>query len=98
MAFVGAVLALVLWLFCGSYIAAEAVYPVENGANWFSRHVGSRIKSLFAGSSAFSENKRLRELYIAARYGDPKAVTSEQVGEAKHCLGVIEAEKARVAE
>ena len=61
MAFIGAVLALVLWLFCGSYIAAEAVYPVENGANWFSRHVGSRIKSLFAGSSAFSENERLHE-------------------------------------
>ena len=44
------------------------------------------------------ENKRLRELYIAARYGDPKAVTAEQVGEARRCLGVIEAEKARVAE
>ena len=67
MAFVGAVLALVLWLFCGSYIAAEAVYPVENGANWFSRHVGSRIKSLFAGSSAFSENKRLREEVVRLR-------------------------------
>lgn len=61
MAVIGAVLALVLWLFCGSYIAAEAVYPVENGANWFARHVGSRIKSVFAGSSAFSENERLRE-------------------------------------
>lgn len=61
MAFIGAGLALALWFFCGSYIAAEAVYPVENGANWISRHVGSRIKSLFAGSSAFSENERLRK-------------------------------------
>ncbi len=61
LAFIGAGLALALWFFCGSYIAAEAVYPVENGANWISRHVGSRIKSLFAGSSAFSENERLRK-------------------------------------
>ena len=61
MALIGAFLALVLWLFCGPYIAAEAVYPVENGANWFSRHVGRRVKSLFAGSSAFAENDHLRE-------------------------------------
>ena len=61
MAFTGVILALALWLFYGPYIAAEAVYPVENGANWFSRNVGSRVKSLFAGSSAFTENERLRE-------------------------------------
>lgn len=30
--------------------------------------------------------RRLRELYIAARYGDPKAVTREQVREAQSCL------------
>ena len=61
MAFTGAVIALALWFFCGPYIAAEAVYPVENGANWFSRHVGGRIKSMFAASSTFAENARLRE-------------------------------------
>ncbi len=32
---------------------------------------------------------RLRELYIAARYGDPAAVTREQVEEARSCLEEI---------
>ena len=44
------------------------------------------------------ENRTLRELYIAARYGDPKSVTSEQVAEAKHCLSVIEAAKVSAVE
>lgn len=35
------------------------------------------------------ENAALREVYIAARYGNPDAVTSEQAEEAKHCLTVI---------
>lgn len=35
------------------------------------------------------ENAALRQLYIAARYGDPKTVTSEQAAEAKRCLTVI---------
>lgn len=51
---------------------------------------------VLAGSSAcvdVPENAALRELYIAARYGDPAAVTASQVGEAKRCLGVIEAAK-----
>lgn len=39
--------------------------------------------------SESTEAARLRELYIAARYGDPKAVTAEQVAEAQHCLDVI---------
>ena len=59
-AFCGAVLALVLWLFCGPDVAAEVVYPVENGANWFSRTVGRRFKAMFASSSALLENDRLR--------------------------------------
>jgi hypothetical protein len=32
------------------------------------------------------EAARLRELYIAARYGDPSAVTRSQVQEAQACL------------
>ena len=44
------------------------------------------------------ENRKLRELYIAARYGDPASVTSEQVSEAKRCLSVIESAKPRIAE
>ena len=35
------------------------------------------------------EAERLRQLYIAARYGDPKAVTAEQVREAQECLEAI---------
>ena len=59
-AFCGAVLALVLWLFCGPDVAAEVVYPVENGASWFSRHVVRRFKVLFSPDSALKENDRLR--------------------------------------
>ena len=58
--FCGAVLALVLWVFCGPDVAAEAVYPVENGANWFSRNVVRRFKAVFASGAAFIENDRLR--------------------------------------
>ena len=36
-----------------------------------------------------AENARLRELYIAARYGDPDAVTAEQLREAGECFDVI---------
>ena len=53
-------------------------------------------KDVLDGSSAYldvPENGTLRELYIAARYGDPKAVTSEQAAEAKRCLSVIESTK-----
>ena len=35
------------------------------------------------------DSERLRELYIAARYGDPNAVTDEQVAEARRCYDDI---------
>ena len=38
------------------------------------------------------ENERLRELYIAARYGDPDSITSEHIAEAKQCLETIKAD------
>ena len=39
--------------------------------------------------------ERLRELYIAARYGDPKAITRQQVEEAQACLEeIVETKKA----
>ena len=60
MAFCGAALAFVLWLFCGPDVAAEAVYPAENGANWFSRTVVRRFRAAFASGSALIENDRLR--------------------------------------
>ena len=59
-AFCGAVLALLLWVFCGPDVAAEAVYPVENGSNWFSRKVLRRFKAVFAAGSALVENDSLR--------------------------------------
>ncbi len=44
------------------------------------------------------EDEKLRRLYIAARYGDPKTVTAEQVGEARRCLTAIEAAKPSLKE
>lgn len=82
-AFCGAVLALVLWLFCGPDVAAEAVYPVENGTNWFSRHVVRRFKALFASGSALMENDRLREevagLRMACAEGDRMAAENARL-------------------
>ena len=54
------------------------------------------VLGLSSGCLDIPENAALRELYIAARYGDPKAVTARQVSEAKRCLGVIEAAKRRL--
>ena len=39
------------------------------------------------------ENETMRELYIAARYADPAAVTSAQVSEAKRCLSAVRSGK-----
>ena len=41
------------------------------------------------------ENQTLRELYIAARYGEPGAVTSDHAAEAKRCLSAIQAARSR---
>lgn len=44
------------------------------------------------------ETDELRELYIAARYGDPKAITQKQVSEAKRCISAIENENRSMAD
>lgn len=44
------------------------------------------------------ENQALRELYIAARYGDPGAVTPDQAAEAKRCLSAIQTAKSHIPE
>ena len=44
------------------------------------------------------ENRTLRELYIAARYGDPDSVTSGQAAEAKRCLNAIKSVKISAAD
>jgi rod shape-determining protein MreC len=47
--------------------AAEAVYPVENGRNWFSRHIGTRVRGLFTRMDLATENRRLKEENAALR-------------------------------
>ena len=47
--------------------AAEAVYPVENGRNWFSRHIGTRIRGVFSRMDLAVENRRLKEENAALR-------------------------------
>ncbi len=45
----------------------EAVYPVENGRNWFSRNVGWRLRGLFARMDLAVENRRLKAENAALR-------------------------------
>jgi len=47
--------------------AAEAVYPVENGRNWLSRHIGTRVRGMFARMDLAAENLRLKEENAALR-------------------------------
>jgi rod shape-determining protein MreC len=47
--------------------AAEAVYPVENVRNWFSRHIGTRVSGLFTRLDLAAENRRLKEENAALR-------------------------------
>ena len=47
--------------------AAEAVYPVENGRNWFARHVGTRLRGMFSRMDLAVENRRLKEENAALR-------------------------------
>lgn len=49
-----------LWLLGGFAVASEAVYPVEKSANWFRRHVYSRVRTLWRRQSFGAENARLR--------------------------------------
>ena len=59
--------AAVLFLFGARGTAAEAVYPVENGRNWFSRHVGTRVRGVFSRMDLATENRRLKEENAALR-------------------------------
>lgn len=64
---VAALGALAVFLFGGRGAAAEAVYPVENGRNWFARHVGTRMRGLFSRMDLAVENRRLKEENAALR-------------------------------
>ena len=59
--------ALAIFLFGFRGTAAEAVYPVENGRNWFSRHVGTRLRGMFSRMNLAVENRRLKEENAALR-------------------------------
>ena len=61
--------------------AAEAVYPVENGRNWFSRHIGTRVRGLFTRMDLAVENRRLKEENAALRM---ELSTSYQAPGTKH--------------
>lgn len=50
-----------LWMICGRYAAAESVYPIENGRNWFVRNIAIPFKSVFSAAATARENRRLRE-------------------------------------
>ena len=56
-----AILIAALWMVCGRYAAAEAVYPLENGRNWFVRNLVVPFKAVFSASETALENRRLRE-------------------------------------
>jgi rod shape-determining protein MreC len=51
----------VLWMVCGRYAAAESVYPIENGRNWFIRNLVVPFKALFSASATARENRLLRD-------------------------------------
>ena len=61
--------------------AAEVAYPVENGRNWFSRQVVTRVRGMFSGMSLAAENRRLKaenaalKMELAVR--DPRTASSE---------------------
>ena len=51
--------AFLLWTIIGRQTAAEAVYPVENGTNWFMRHVFRPIGAALTRPRLAAENRRL---------------------------------------
>ena len=56
-----------LFFFGARGTAAEAVYPVENGRNWFSRNIGTRVRGIFTRMDLAIENRRLKEENSALR-------------------------------
>ena len=51
--------AFLLWAVIGRQSAAEAVYPVENGTNWFVCHVFRPIGAALTRPRLAAENRRL---------------------------------------
>lgn len=71
--------AMVIWAIAGRQIAAEAVYPIENGAGWFARHIVHPIKETLARPRVVSENLRLKDEIagLRMRLADHDALAAE---------------------
>ena len=50
-----------LWVAIGRQSAAEAIYPVENGAHWFTRHVFRPLGDALMRPRLAAENHRLAD-------------------------------------
>jgi rod shape-determining protein MreC len=74
-----AIVIAVLWMVCGRYAAAESLYPIENGRNWFVRSIVDPVKAIFLAASTSRENRRLREELSLARLeaDDAKRLSEE---------------------
>ena len=71
-------------------------YLEYTGSKGLSRRAADTSQDILERAEKLRQSEdanRLRELYIAARYGDPRAVTREQVQEAQGCLERIMGEK-----
>ena len=71
-------------------------YLEYTGSKGLARRAGDTSQDILDRADKLRQSedaRRLRELYIAARYGDPKAVTRDQVQEAQGCLERIVGEK-----
>ena len=71
-------------------------YLEYTGSKGLSRRAADTSQDILERAEKLRQSEdanRLRELYIAARYGDPRAVTREQVQEAQGCLERILGEK-----
>jgi rod shape-determining protein MreC len=73
-------------MICGRYAAAEFVYPIENGRNWFSRNLIAPVKAVFSVAATSRENRRLRRELDEALIGreDSKRLLEENVRLREH--------------
>ena len=70
-------MAVAFWVVGGFALAAEAVYPVEKSASWFSRNVTCRVRTLWRRQNYGAENARLRRENDILRMALQEAENSE---------------------
>ena len=71
-------MAVAFWVVGGFALAAEAVYPVEKSASWFSRNVTCRVRTLWRRQNYGAENARLRRENDILRMALQEAENGEQ--------------------